>query len=851
MGPTLKPTQATKGSARELRNAEKYLEQVTEPAEGVEALKKELAERALCQRKLIPFITRFDTAYLPGWVHQDIALRLERFSKAVAERKSPRLILQMPPRHGKSTLASHFFPAWHLGRYPDHEVITTSHTATLAEKFSRKIRELIRMKGYQTLFPNTQLDKNSQSVQQWNTTKGGGLLAAGVGGPILGSGAHCFPAGTLVYTPEGQVPIERLQPHMSVSTLNLRTGRTVAARIERVKSHVAQDRLVEVRTRSGRRIRATRDHCFYVAGVGWVEARHLEESDPLVVPAVSDALCAVRDRDGSASRGAAEDHQEGAQEPLLRQDVSGGVAAEGLALRGSTGPGGSEVPEREVLSGWVPLSEDGEATDAEIMSAVRDGVPAALAPDAVLFARLRQRSARGADGRLGELSFQRWHELRALVRHDEDAHLGAGWWLRGLRGRGEGPHSPHRSRPDEQPGGESDRALPRPPHDASQVAFDAVSVVCESGDGAERVYDLRVEGTHSFIAGEVLVHNCLIIDDPIKNAEEAQSEGTKESIWEWFATTAYTRLAPGGGVLIIMQRWDGMDLAGMLQKKAELGEGDQYEVVSYPALAEKDESYRREGEALHPDRYDEQRLAAIRKTLDEWMWSALFQQKPVREEGSYFSKEMVRYFDAKDQPPDEELTFYSTWDFAISQKQRADWTVGISAGVDKNGLIWIVDRVRDRMDSFQIAESILDMWEERPHDIMAGEQGQIKLALGPYLDREAEERGLWDFELTELSTGRRDKVQRARAIQGLMRRGKVMIPKNAAWTKQLVDELMAFPHGEHDDQVDALAYLGLLVQDLRFVERRSRSPRPDEQGWRKKLRELMGGSSSSKSFMGA
>lgn len=514
--------------------AEQYLSELPGEDEGAQKLQQELAARALCHRKLIPFILRFDKSYTPGWAHHDIAARLEKFSDDVAAKRSPRLILELPPRHGKSTLASHYLPPWHLGRHPEHEMITTSHTATLAEKFSRKNRELLRTKLYKSVFPDTELDKQSQSVQQWNTTKGGGLLAAGVGGGILGSGAHC-----------------------------------------------------------------------------------------------------------------------------------------------------------------------------------------------------------------------------------------------------------------------------------------------------------------------------LIIDDPVKNAEEAQSEGTKESIWEWYATVAYTRLAPGGGVLIIMQRWDGMDLAGMLQKKAEAGEGDEFEVVRYPAIAEEDERFRKKGEALHPDRYPLERLEAIRNTMDDWMWSALFQQRPVKEEGSYFTKDMIVLYDDKDLPAEEELTYYGTWDFAISQKQRADWTVGFSAGVDRHGNIWLVDRVRERMDAFEIAEAILQMWEDRPHDMMAGEQGQIKLAIGPYLEREAEDRGLYDFQLEELSTGRKDKVQRARSIQGMMRRGKVRIPKNAPWRSELVSELLAFPNGEFDDQVDALAHLGLLLQDLQYNDRRPRSPRRDESGWRKKLRELMSADSGGKNWMGA
>jgi hypothetical protein len=82
-----------------------------------------LAARVLAKRRLLPFVQRLNPRYDAGWVHKDICRRLEKFSDDVAKGLSPRLMILMPPRHGKSELASRMFPAWHLGRHNDHEVI--------------------------------------------------------------------------------------------------------------------------------------------------------------------------------------------------------------------------------------------------------------------------------------------------------------------------------------------------------------------------------------------------------------------------------------------------------------------------------------------------------------------------------------------------------------------------------------------------------------------------------------------------------------------------------------------------------------------------------------------------------
>ena len=154
------------------------------------AAAKLLADRVLARRRLLHFTKLTHPRYSAGWVHDDISRRLERFSREVAEGKSPRLMLLMPPRHGKSELASIRFPAWHLGQYPHHELINVGYNLDLPMGFSRKVREVFRDPQYQAIFPDAQLDPDSQSVEKWNTTKGGGFTAAGRGGGITGKGSH-------------------------------------------------------------------------------------------------------------------------------------------------------------------------------------------------------------------------------------------------------------------------------------------------------------------------------------------------------------------------------------------------------------------------------------------------------------------------------------------------------------------------------------------------------------------------------------------------------------------------------------------------------------------------------------
>jgi predicted phage terminase large subunit-like protein len=352
--------------------------------------------------------------------------------------------------------------------------------------------------------------------------------------------------------------------------------------------------------------------------------------------------------------------------------------------------------------------------------------------------------------------------------------------------------------------------------------------------------------------------HALLIDDPFKNREEADSALTRQSIWNWYTSTAYTRLAPGGGVLLMHTRWHDDDMAGRLLAEMKTAEkqfedsgtwpddADRWEVVSYPAIAVEDEKHRRVGEALHPERYPLSALLKIKRTLGPRDWSALYQQNPVPDEGGYFSQKHMRYYDAP--PATDMLSIYAAADLAISKKDSADFTVMIVAGLDRDGNIWLLDLVRGRFDSAEIIDAMFDIQRRWKPRMFGVEEGAIATAIGPFLEKRMQEEKMYALHIEPLKIKKMDKEARARPIQGRMAQGKVMIPKTADWTSVLVEELVRFPTAVRNDCVDALAWIGqmLMMMNVSFVAG------PIKQAsWRDKMHEAMNVTSNGLGAMAA
>ena len=735
------------------------------------------------------------------------------------------------PTHN-SELASIRFPAWHLGHNPTHEIINVGYNLELPMRFSRKVREVMRDPLYKAIFPEAQLDPDSQSAEAWNTTKGGGFTAAGVGGGITGKGAHCLPAGTQVLTTDGQIDIAHLYQLKSKPLVQTPVGpRQILAMTRRE----ASEGHYVLRFASGATLQATGKHPLYLPDRGGYAS--VEE---LYGEAKSDGGLGVRVVRAVVPAPAVRPQQvdpAGVEGVLLQQGVQPGAprGEERQAVCDMRQAGGGEPQEsqREVLQqGLHPIQDHPRTED---LPGVLRGVSAQVFTDGLLRGDLRKYGALDPYAWDGELELQGRQFLQLVVQPSSQARAGEGCAMRGLRSDTESPLPSHRPRPEKQPGGESGHAVRDVSHRPPQVCYDTLAVVERVCSGGVEVYDIQVEEAGCFFADSVLVGNCLIIDDPIKNQEEADSILVRDKLWDWYQSTAYTRLAPGGGVLVIETWWNDDDLAGRLQQAMAADPyADQFEIVRYPALSEaweyRDEStgdivrfdeevdagstltlLRPKDTCLHEDRYPTEALKRIRANLQPRIWSALYQQNPVPDEGMYFKKEYFRYQKALPSPNGRRI--YTAWDFAIGEKQQNDWTVGATVLQDETDTIYVLEIFRMKGDSFQIVEAMLDValrWGSIPTvDYLVGaEDGQIWRAIEPLLKKRMGERRQYPpYEVMRPMT---DKLARARPLQGRMQQGRVVFPEGAPWLGQAEQELLRFPAGAHDDVVDALAWAAQL-----------------------------------------
>lgn len=355
--------------------------------------------------------------------------------------------------------------------------------------------------------------------------------------------------------------------------------------------------------------------------------------------------------------------------------------------------------------------------------------------------------------------------------------------------------------------------------------------------------------------------HCLIIDDPIKNLEEADSQTIRDAIFGWYASTARTRLAPGGGILLIQTWWHDDDLAGRLQVAMGDG-GEQFEVVKYPAINEGYDEYlapddsitqvlpgekpqpgsrllRRADSALHPERYDLKELQALKAsyiaTNQKRVWTALYQQNPIPDEGLEFTKAMFQWYD--DVPDLSDARIIQAWDFAITEKQRNDWTVGMCIAQMPDDDLYILDMRRFKSDdSIIISDTLIDFFRRHKAFVMGVEDGQIwKTMTAIFNKRCCEERIYPSMHLNKPIT---DKKVRASPLRGRMQQGKVFFPRKAQWVGALEQELLRFPAGKHDDCVDALAWA--VQTALNFTAPTTARREPQVKSWRDKLRGLPG-----------
>ncbi len=323
-----------------------------------------------------------------------------------------------------------------------------------------------------------------------------------------------------------------------------------------------------------------------------------------------------------------------------------------------------------------------------------------------------------------------------------------------------------------------------------QLARDRTAVLdweTTSGGG------LRAVGVGGGVTGQGF--DLLIIDDPVKSREEAESETYRDRVWDWYRDDLYTRTEPGAALVLIMTRWHEDDLAGRLLREMNSGEGDTWTVVNLPALAEENDPLGRPvGAALCPDRYDEAALARRKAVLGTYSFTALYQQRPLPAEGGMFRREWFRIIDAA--PAIGERVRY--WDKA-STDGDGDYTAGVLMSRGDDGIYTVLDVVRGQWSSGARSRIMRQTAELDGVDVrITVEQepgsGGADSARADIVD-------LAGFTVhAERPSG--DKAVRAEPFAAQCEAGNVRIVRGP-WNGAYLDELAAFPMGTHDDQVDA------------------------------------------------
>jgi len=276
----------------------------------------------------------------------------------------------------------------------------------------------------------------------------------------------------------------------------------------------------------------------------------------------------------------------------------------------------------------------------------------------------------------------------------------------------------------------------------------------------------------------------LVIDDPVKNVEEAESKNQRDRVWDWYRTVARTRLQPDASIILIMSRWHQDDLAGRLLELAKTDpKADQWEVLHLKAIENE--------QALWPERYTLDMIEVIKASIGGRAFESLYQGEPTIAEGNIIKREWLRYY--KESPSFNRIIH--SWDTAFKAKSSNDYSVCTVWGETQNAY-YLIDVWRGRAEFPElkrIAESLYE--RDKPVAVLV-EDAASGQSLIQEFQRETR------IPLLPVKADR-DKVVRTYSVTPLFEAGRVYLPEWAPWLYDYVEELSAFPSGQFDDQVDS------------------------------------------------
>jgi predicted phage terminase large subunit-like protein len=307
-----------------------------------------------------------------------------------------------------------------------------------------------------------------------------------------------------------------------------------------------------------------------------------------------------------------------------------------------------------------------------------------------------------------------------------------------------------------------------------------------------------------------------IIDDPFGSREDAESKRIRDNRWEWYVNDFSSRLKPGAKRVIMHQRWHEDDLAGRVIAQMEAIKRPYRRLKIRAEALSDDPLGRAPGEFLWDDPMGNNYGQFLRDrkselTADPRTWSALYQQEPTPDTGDFIKKEWLLPIEDTFAPARDALHLYGASDYAVTDS-GGDYTVHVILGIDGDDNPWLMDVWRKQAPSDEWVSAFCDLVLKWKPLGWAEETGQIRSGVGPFLEREILRRKA--YVARERFATRGDKAVRAQSFRALIASRGLRMPARAPWRAELEAELLRFPAGVHDDQVDALGLVGQLVAQM-------------------------------------
>lgn len=857
-----------------------------------DAKSRELGDRELCEESLYEFLKRawkyIDPApFVGGWHLEAIAEHLQ----AVTDGHIRRLIVNVPPRSSKSSIVSVAWPAWTWAQSnigpcsgPQVQFLSASYAQTLSLRDSVKNRRLIESPWYKRHWGNRfKMTGDVNTKGRFENDHGGYRLATSVDGALTGEGGQCFPSGTKIYTPSGEKCIENIGVNDYIYAYDEMQQRVVISRIVATQSRYA-DELYQINTVAGHSFRCTGNHPVYSPGRGFVRADTLGPGDWLLRAStykkgsspkddIASDLCGLR----SANKEVIVRDQKGAEAAQSRRLLFGNVQAGALCRQGiealynlwrSQVRSPLQVLFREVQKGWQSAAENSN------LSSLWDRISKLL--QNILQFDMRRFGSFGTNAREWKFKIQgNWEVFEPIY---SNGRIGAcsGWpSLCGVRSSGwinanaqvrinqeeiEAASPSYGRKYKEQYSRESDSALHFLSQEAPSWDFDRVASITVDCNAQYLVHDIQVGRWCNFFAEGILVHNCIIVDDP-HNATEVESDLVRTSTLQWWDEAMSTRLSDPqtGAYVIIMQRLHHDDLTGHIIRREQndwvwLCLPMEHEIdrhcITYIGNEKFWEDPRKEdGELLCQQRFPRAAVDNLKRRMPPFSVAGQLQQLPVPRGGGIIKEEWWGQYLETTYPPFEFIL--ASLDTAYTEKEENDPSALTIWGVYRNEnnlprimLIYgwqdrltlpdLIERVHATCTTTNLPDTSKYKYSRRFRvDRLLIESKASGISVYQELQRVIGFNTSFSIELFN-PTKLGDKQARVYSIQHLFSEGLVYVPwpvnkdgefkgkpadTGYKWAEEIIDQVTVFPRGSHEDLVDTLSQALRWLRDSGVLQR--------------------------------